>query len=87
MRSEKKQARHEAITKAAYAQLAKNGYDGTSMLSIAKAAKASNETLYRWYGDKQGLFAAMVRTMPRPFRTLCYRRSKSMRLQWKRWNG
>lgn len=60
MRSEKKQVRHEAITQAAYALLAENGYDGTSMLSIAKAAKASNETLYRWYGDKQGLFAAMV---------------------------
>ena len=31
------------------------------LLSIAKAAKASNETLYRWYGDKRGLFEAMVR--------------------------
>ena len=30
------------------------------MLSVAKRAKASNETLYRWYGDKQGLFKAMV---------------------------
>ena len=31
------------------------------MLRIAKAAKASNETLYRWYGDKDGLFLEMVR--------------------------
>ena len=31
------------------------------MLNIAKAAKASNETLYRWYGSKVGLFEAMVR--------------------------
>ncbi len=31
------------------------------MLNIAKAAKASNETLYRWYGDKKGLFEHMVR--------------------------
>ena len=30
------------------------------MLSIAKAARASNETLYRWYGDKVGLFETMV---------------------------
>lgn len=30
------------------------------MLSIAKRAKASNETLYRWYGDKQGLFLSLV---------------------------
>ena len=27
---------------------------------FAKRAKASNETLYRWYGDKLGLFASMV---------------------------
>ncbi len=61
MRDEKKKLRHEAITKAAYKLLAVKGYDGTSMLSISKAAKASNETLYRWYGDKRGLFDAMVR--------------------------
>lgn len=61
MREETKQRRHEAIAQAAYDLLAVKGYDGASMLSIAKAAKASNETLYRWYGDKQGLFAALVR--------------------------
>jgi AcrR family transcriptional regulator len=61
MRDELKQRRHEAITTAAYSLLAAKGYDGASMLSIAKAAKASNETLYRWYGDKRGLFEAMVR--------------------------
>ena len=27
---------------------------------IARRARASNETLYRWYGDKQGLFQALV---------------------------
>ena len=61
MREENKKVRHEVITKAAYGLLAEKGYDGASMLSIAKAAKASNETLYRWYGDKRGLFEAMVR--------------------------
>jgi AcrR family transcriptional regulator len=61
MRDEKKKARHEAITQAAYNLLAAKGYSGTSMLGIAKAAQASNETLYRWYGDKRGLFETMVR--------------------------
>ncbi|SEG13258.1 transcriptional regulator, TetR family [Thalassococcus halodurans] len=61
MRDDKKQDKHEAITTAAYALLADKGYAGASMLSIAKAAKASNETLYRWYGDKRGLFEAMAR--------------------------
>jgi AcrR family transcriptional regulator len=61
MREETKLKRHEVITQAAYDLLADKGYDGASMLCIAKAAKASNETLYRWYGDKRGLFEAMVR--------------------------
>ncbi|WP_298861617.1 TetR/AcrR family transcriptional regulator [uncultured Sulfitobacter sp.] len=61
MREETRQRRHTAIAAAAYELLAQKGYDGASMLSIAKAAKASNETLYKWYGDKQGLFQALVR--------------------------
>ncbi len=61
MKDDKKQLRHQAITAAAYRLLEEKGYDGASMLSIAKAAKASNETLYRWYGDKRGLFEHMVR--------------------------
>lgn len=61
MRDEKKKDRQDAIIAAAYAVLETEGYTGTSMLKIAKAAKASNETLYRWYGDKRGLFEAMVR--------------------------
>ncbi|MEE2945810.1 MAG: TetR/AcrR family transcriptional regulator [Pseudomonadota bacterium] len=60
MRDARKQERHHAITHAAYDLIAEKGYAGTSMLNIAKAAKASNETLYRWYGDKRGLFEAMV---------------------------
>jgi len=60
MREETRQARKEQIEQVAYELLIEHGYDGTSMLKIAKRAKASNETLYRWYGDKQGLFKAMV---------------------------
>ncbi|MCK0126624.1 TetR/AcrR family transcriptional regulator [Gelidibacter sp. F2691] len=49
------------IEAAAYKILDEKGFKGASMLAIAKAAKASNETLYKWYGDKTGLFAAMIR--------------------------
>ena len=55
-------SRHAAIEAAAYELLAERGFDGTSMLLIAKRAKASNQTLYKWYGDKLGLFARMVET-------------------------
>lgn len=60
MKAEDRDARKAQITQAAYAVLAARGYAGTSMLAIAKRAKASNETLYRWYGDKQGLFRALI---------------------------
>lgn len=52
--------RREAIEAAAYAVLAERGYRRTSMLAVATAAGASNQTLYRWYGGKQGLFAALI---------------------------
>lgn len=60
MRSSARADRQEKIEQAAYELLEAKGYAGTSMLSVATQAKASNETLYRWYGDKQGLFKAMV---------------------------
>lgn len=60
MRKEKQDARKRLIEEAAYEVLSERGYRSSSMLLIAKKAKASNETLYRWYGSKQGLFTALV---------------------------
>ncbi|MGB7318722.1 MAG: TetR/AcrR family transcriptional regulator [Planktotalea sp.] len=60
MRDEKRSLRQQQIETAAYEVLERKGYGGTSMLGIARAARASNETLYNWYGDKQGLFQALV---------------------------
>lgn len=53
-------ARAEKIEEAAYAVLREKGFKGASMLAVARAARASNETLYNWYGDKVGLFSALV---------------------------
>lgn len=60
MRDEKRSIRQQQIETAAYSVLETKGYGGTSMAGIAKQARASNETLYNWYGDKQGLFRALV---------------------------
>lgn len=60
MQDAKKDERSQQIEEAAYAVLAEKGFMGASMLSIAKKAKCSNETMYRWYGDKVGLFRALV---------------------------
>lgn len=57
-----RRARREAeITDAAYRLLDEVGLAGTSVTAVAREARASNETLYRWYGDRTGLFAALVR--------------------------
>jgi len=60
MREENRSLRQRQIETAAYALLEEKGYAGTSMLAIARKSRASNETLYNWYGDKQGLFKALV---------------------------
>ena len=52
--------RRQAIEDAAYSVLAEKGYKAASMLAIARKAKASNETLYNWYGSKQKLFGSLV---------------------------
>ncbi len=62
MKQTARNKRHCEIEAAAYELLAANGYGATSLLRIAKSANASNETLYRWYGDKLGLFKEMVRS-------------------------
>lgn len=61
MREENRRKREAEIAEATYRLLDQRGAAGVSMLAVAKAAKASNETMYRWYGDKQGLFLALVR--------------------------
>ena len=60
MREETRLHRQEQIENAAYEMLEQKGFAGTSMQGIARKARASNETLYNWYGDKHGLFKALV---------------------------
>lgn len=60
MREENRAKRQEQIEAAAYEVLQAKGYAAASMLAIAKQARASNETLYNWYGDKRGLFQSLV---------------------------
>ena len=54
-------ARRDAILDAALAGLRERGVAGTSMLAVATAARTSKETVYRLFGDRQGLFEALVR--------------------------
>lgn len=60
MRPAARKNRKQAIETAAMELLEEAGFDNLSMLAVAKRAKASNETLYRWYGDKRGLYKSLV---------------------------
>lgn len=60
MAARRSEERQRAVLDAALAVLERQGYAGTSMLDIAREARASKETLYAWFGDKKGLFAALV---------------------------
>lgn len=54
------ETRRRAVLEVAGRLLIEKGYAPTSMLQIAKAARASNETLYKWWPNKQALFADLV---------------------------
>lgn len=53
-------AREQEIEAAAYLLLEEHAFARVGMQAIARAARASNETLYRWYGDKTGLYRALI---------------------------
>lgn len=61
MQAKTREQRQQEILEAAFQVLAEKGYRSTSMLSIAKEANASNQTLYRWYGSKEELFSSLVK--------------------------
>ena len=54
-------ARRTEILETVQQVLRARGFAGTSMLAVATAARTSKETLYRLFGDRRGLFAALVR--------------------------
>ncbi|MCB9011686.1 MAG: TetR/AcrR family transcriptional regulator [Actinobacteria bacterium] len=53
-------AREAAILDAALQELIEYGYEGVTMLGVARRASASKQTLYAWFGDRDGLFAALI---------------------------
>ncbi|MEL7257102.1 MAG: TetR/AcrR family transcriptional regulator [Pseudomonadota bacterium] len=53
--------RKSEILTCGLAVLVEKGWRGTSMIAVASKANASKETLYKWFGDKSGFFAAMIR--------------------------
>ncbi len=71
--SEAYSARQNAVLESALALLVEGGERALTTASVARAANCSKESLYKWFGDRDGLLAAMitfqaskVRAEPRP---------------------
>ncbi|MGE3302538.1 MAG: TetR/AcrR family transcriptional regulator [Hyphomonadaceae bacterium] len=58
--SEELSARQREVLAAALRLLIKDGA-GLTMSAVAAAANCSKETLYKWFGDRDGLLSAIVR--------------------------
>lgn len=52
--------RRDEILAAAYELFTERGFAGTTMLAVAQRAKASKETLYAWFANKDGLYRALI---------------------------
>ncbi|GAC56498.1 putative TetR family transcriptional regulator [Gordonia hirsuta DSM 44140 = NBRC 16056] len=57
---EQRQQRHRDIVQAAADELVDRGYEGLTMARVASRSRASKETLYSWFGDKDGLLQAVI---------------------------
>ena len=58
--AEERAERRAAVIEAAFDELLEQGADGVTMLAIARRAGASKETLYSWFGNRDGLLSAMI---------------------------
>ncbi len=61
MKAASRDKRRDEIMNAAIEILSERGYRDASMLEVARRSSASKETLYVWFGDKRGLFEAVIR--------------------------
>ena len=67
--------RQQAVLDAVLELLVEGG-DQITMTAVAKRASCSKETLYKWFGDRDGLLAATVRWQASKVRTGNYDRQK-----------
>src|SRR5271169_1009236 len=56
-----KEERRREILDAAFLEFSKKGYAGASMEAIARRARASKETLYAWFDNKETLFNTVLK--------------------------
>lgn len=67
VREQGAQATREAILRAATKVFAKQGFDGGRIEQISKAARSHDRMIYYYFGNKQGLFVAVLEETYRRF--------------------
>lgn len=70
MKESDRAERRDVILNAATSILREKGYRDTTMLDVARRVSASKETLYAWFGNKSGLFQAVIRRNANTVRTV-----------------
>jgi TetR/AcrR family transcriptional repressor of mexJK operon len=58
--TDRSQLKRKTVVRAANSLFLERGYDGTTMDDVAARAGVSKPTLYRYFADKDGLYAAVV---------------------------
>lgn len=61
--ADERRARETEILTAALGVFLRSGYSASTVDDLAAAAQVTKRTLYAYYGDKAGVFAAMVRDL------------------------
>jgi TetR/AcrR family transcriptional regulator, mexJK operon transcriptional repressor len=61
--ADERRARETEILTTALGVFLRSGYGASTLDELAAAAQVTKRTLYTYYGDKAGLFAAMVRDL------------------------
>ena len=60
-RAGEREQRQQRVLDAVLAELVEHGYDNATTAGIASRAGVSKETLYSWFGSRDGLFEALIR--------------------------
>lgn len=68
--------RREAVLDAVLALLVEKGAAAFTMAAVAQRASCSKETLYKWFGDRDGLLSATVRWQASKVRAGSYDRQR-----------
>ena len=67
VRERSAQATRDSILRAAIKVFAKHGFSGGSVEKISKAAKSVDRMIYYYFGNKEGLFVAVIEEIYRRF--------------------